>query len=78
MSANAPPAAQPWLGNLAETAAPLGIRERELRRRARAGTVPGTVPLGKLLRFNLAAIRTWVDAGAPALDPTGRKSRHAR
>lgn len=48
--------------------------KRWLYERTRRGEVPGCVKLGGSLFFDAEAVRGWIAAGAPSLQPTGAAS----
>jgi excisionase family DNA binding protein len=61
----APPAEPPRLGDAHAIARILKVSAATVRRMARAGRMPGSVRIGDLHRWDIAAVNRWIDAGCP-------------
>lgn len=55
----------------AELAEQLGISERHLWAQHASGKIPRPIRLGRAVRWNLAEIQAWLDAGAPSCEAWG-------
>ena len=55
------------LGDVKEVATLTKLGEKTIRRMVDVGKLPGTIRLGRLLRFDLDAIDRWIDQGCPPL-----------
>jgi len=58
----------PILVDAAQAARLCGISEPMLRKLHRSGRCPEPVRVGRCLRWRVADLRTWADAGCPAPD----------
>ncbi len=61
----AAPAAQ--LLDVATVAEMLGCSQRHVYRLSDAGRMPAPVKLGALVRWNRAAVESWIDQGCPSV-----------
>jgi excisionase family DNA binding protein len=58
-------AVEPAFMDVKEVAALLGCSERHVKRLADAGEMPEPVKLGRLVRWNRAAVNEWIADGCP-------------
>lgn len=67
---------EPLLIDQAGLAQLLALSGRTIKRMVAAGAIPGLVrPFGRTVRFELAAVRSWIARGCPQLKPTKPKKR---
>lgn len=67
---------EPLLIDQAGLAQLLALSGRTIKRMVAAGVIPGTVrPFGRTVRFELAAVRSWIARGCPQPKATKPKKR---
>jgi len=59
------PEQTPRLGDVRAVAEMIDVSSKTVRRMADAGTIPGVIRIRRLLRFDLAAVSSWIAAGCP-------------
>ena len=74
VSSHSPPtqAAEPALFDVAAVAGLLGCSQRHVWRLADSGRMPAALKLGALRRWRAGEIRSWIDAGCPAVRTLGK------
>ena len=53
------------LGDVKDLAGLLHVSQKTIRRLTDAGKIPGAIRIGRLLRFDLVLINSWIAAGCP-------------
>ena len=59
--------ADPMLINIKKVALMLGVDQRTIYRRVKAGDMPAPVKIGHLTRWRLAELQSWCEAGCPSV-----------